>query len=180
MSSPFRRILIPIDFTEDADVSVHSGFEVATENGTIAVAPASVKALELAAGTVAADGKLCLVHATPTYETARVYGSSGLGVLGTNGIAEVHENARVASLKILEALAQRFAPSVECEYAVRPGVALQVILEEATRFEAELVVVAASGRSRVARFFLGSTADRVIRQSSCPVLVVPPVLIEGD
>jgi hypothetical protein len=34
-------------------------------------------------------------------------------------------------------------------------------------------VLAASGRSRVARFFVGSTADRIIREASCPVLVVP-------
>ena len=37
----------------------------------------------------------------------------------------------------------------------------------------DLIVLAASGRSRVARFFVGSTADRIIREASCPVLVVP-------
>ena len=39
--------------------------------------------------------------------------------------------------------------------------------------EADLIVMAASGRSRVARFFVGSTADRVIREAPCPVLVIP-------
>ena len=174
-ASPFRRILIPIDFTEDADASVHSGFEVALENGTVAVAPASAKALELGAGIIDEGGTLCLVHATPTYDAARVYGTSGM--IGV-GLSEVHANARTASIKVLEALAARFAAGINCEFAVRPGVALQVILEEATRFDAQLLVVAASGRSRVARFFLGSTADRVIRQAPCPVLVVPPVLVE--
>jgi nucleotide-binding universal stress UspA family protein len=33
--------------------------------------------------------------------------------------------------------------------------------------------MASSGRSRVARFFVGSTADRVIREANCPVLVIP-------
>ena len=47
--------------------------------------------------------------------------------------------------------------------------------EEATKFDADLIVLPASARSTVARFFLGSTADRVIRQAPCPVLVVPPV-----
>jgi nucleotide-binding universal stress UspA family protein len=74
---------------------------------------------------------------------------------------------------VLETLAQRFAADLRCSFEARPGVALQVILEEAERFEAELLVIAASGRSRVARFFLGSTADRVIRQAACPVMVVP-------
>ncbi|PRP90234.1 universal stress protein UspE [Enhygromyxa salina] len=179
-TSPFRRILVPIDFTEDTDASVHSGFEVEVDGGTVAVAPASARALELAAGIIDDEGSLCLVHATPTYESARVYtGGAGMGVLGASDIAEIHASARAASLKVLEALAERFAKGIACTNVVRPGVALQVILEEAQTFDAQLVVIAASGRSRVARFFLGSTADRVIRQSPCPVMVVPPVHDEG-
>ncbi|MFO7565850.1 MAG: universal stress protein [Enhygromyxa sp.] len=180
-ASPFRRILVPIDFTEDTDAAVHSGFEVEIDGGTVAVAPASAKALELAAGIIDDAGELRLVHATPTYETARVHtGGAGMGgVLGAGDIAQIHASARGASLKVLEALAERFAPGIRCSFEVRPGVALQVILEEAESFDAQLVVIAASGRSRVARFFLGSTADRVIRQASCPVMVVPPVLLEG-
>lgn len=176
-ASPFRRILIPIDFTEEADVAVHSGFEVRIDGGTVAVAPASAKALEIAAGIIDDAGELRLIHATPTYETARVY--TGGAVVGAGDIAKIHASARAASLEVLEALAQRFAPGIECSFEVRPGVALQVILEEAERFDAQLLVIAASGRGRVARFFLGSTADRVIRQAPCPVMVVPPVLLEG-
>lgn len=170
-SSPFRRILIPIDFTDDTDDTVHSG--LALENEASVVAAASIKALELAVGILADGGSLCLVHATPSYEAARVYtGGAGMG-LGMGELAEVHANARAASLEVLEKLVERYAAGVECSFAVRPGVALSVILEEATKFDAELIVIPASGRSRVARFFLGSTADRVIRQSPCPVLVVP-------
>jgi nucleotide-binding universal stress UspA family protein len=174
-TSPFRRILIPIDFTQDADVAVHSGFEVELEDGdTVGVAPASSKALELAAGIIDDGGQLCLVHATPTYDRARIYGNAGMGVVGASDINEVHEAARAASLKVLEALAKHYASGIDITFVVRPGIALQVILEEAERFDAQLVVIAASGRNRVARFFLGSTADRVIRQSPCPVMVVPP------
>jgi nucleotide-binding universal stress UspA family protein len=179
-ASPFRRILVPIDFTQDADAAAHSGLEVQVDGGSVAVAPASVKALELASGIIDDTGELRLIHATPTYESARVYtGGAGMGVLGAAEVAEVHANARAASLKVLEALAERFAKGAKCSFEVRPGVALQVILEEAERFDAELLVIAASGRSRVARFFLGSTADRVIRSAPCPVMVVPPVLLEA-
>jgi nucleotide-binding universal stress UspA family protein len=178
-ASPFRRILVPIDFTQDADASVHSGLEVQIDGGSVVVAPASIKALELAAGIIDSAGELRLIHATPTYEAARAYGGAGMGVLGANEVAEVHANARAASLKVLEALCERFAKGLTCSFEVRPGVALQVILEEAEQFDAQLVVIAASGRSRVARFFLGSTADRVIRSAPCPVMVVPPVLLEA-
>ncbi len=171
--TPFRRILVPIDFTEEADVAVHSGFEAELEGGKVGVAQASIKSLELAAGIIDEGGELRLVHATPTYESARIY-NSGLGIIGTGTVEEIHEAARKASIDALEQLTARFAGHVKCSFAVRPGIAVETILEEAKTFDAELIVVAASGRSRVARFFLGSTADRVIRESPCPVLVVPP------
>ncbi|PRQ08027.1 universal stress protein [Enhygromyxa salina] len=172
-TSPFRRILIPIDFTQDTDAAVHSGFEVEIDGGgTVGVAPASTTALSLAAGIVDAAGELCLVHATPTYDNARLY-SGGMSVVGVGDIKAVHEAARRASMKVLEALANHYAAGISTTFVVRPGIAMQVILEEAERFGAQLLVIPASGRSRVARFFLGSTADRVIRESPCPVLVVP-------
>ena len=171
--TPFRRILIPVEFTDDTDLAVHSGLDVTSEASVIA--SAGTQALQLAAGVVSDGGSLCLVHATPSYETARVYtGGTGLGI-GTAELAEVHANARAASLEILHKLVSRYASNVQCSFVVRPGAALQVILEEATKFDADLIVIPASGRSRVARFFLGSTTDRVIRESLCPVLVVPPV-----
>jgi nucleotide-binding universal stress UspA family protein len=37
---------------------------------------------------------------------------------------------------------------------------------------ADLIVLATHGRGRVARFFLGSVADKVVRGATCPVLVV--------
>lgn len=172
-STPFRRILIPVEFTDDTDLAVHSGFDVESEASVIA--SAGTNALQLAAGVVSDGGSLCLVHATPSYETARVYtGGSGLGI-GATELAEVHANARAASLEILQKLVARYASNVQCTFVVRPGAALQVILEEATKFDADLIVIPASGRSRVARFFLGSTTDRVIREAPCPVLVVPAV-----
>jgi nucleotide-binding universal stress UspA family protein len=35
-----------------------------------------------------------------------------------------------------------------------------------------MIVMATRGRGRVARWLLGSTADRVIRSAPCPVLTV--------
>ena len=88
-------------------------------------------------------------------------------------IQEIHERAKNTSTQALEQLGPELGSGLDLEYAVRPGQPLAVVLEEAARFEADLIVMAASGRSRVARFFVGSTADRVIRQAKCPVLVVP-------
>lgn len=44
----------------------------------------------------------------------------------------------------------------------------------ATEIEADLIVVGTHGRHGMARWLLGSVAEAVVRQATCPVLVVPP------
>lgn len=44
----------------------------------------------------------------------------------------------------------------------------------ASQLEAELLVVGSHGLNGVARWLLGSVAEAVVRQATCPVLVVPP------
>ena len=50
-----------------------------------------------------------------------------------------------------------------------------VILQEARRRDADLVVVASHNRSALGRFFVGSTTERLVRMSELPVLVVPAI-----
>jgi nucleotide-binding universal stress UspA family protein len=73
----------------------------------------------------------------------------------------------------LQRIAERHCPGVAVELSTRSGVPMHVILEEAEQRAVDLILIPTSGRSRVARFFLGSTADRIIREASCPVLVIP-------
>ncbi len=54
-----------------------------------------------------------------------------------------------------------------------PGVVATRILEVAAQEEAELIVVGAQGRHRVAQLVLGSVAARLVRTSHRPVVVVP-------
>jgi nucleotide-binding universal stress UspA family protein len=49
----------------------------------------------------------------------------------------------------------------------------KVILDQAQKIDADLIVLGASGHSAWQRFFLGSTATRVLPHAHCPVLVVP-------
>jgi nucleotide-binding universal stress UspA family protein len=88
-------------------------------------------------------------------------------------VAEVHKAAHATSIAALQVVAERHCQGIEVELLARPGVPLAVILGEAESQKVNLIVLAASGRSRVARFFVGSTADRIIREAGCPVLVVP-------
>ena len=92
------------------------------------------------------------------------------------GVAAAREEARIAEAE--EAVRARIArqitrlaiPEREIgETIVRRGQPYQVILEEARRLGAGLIVLRGSDRGRLR---IGSTTDRVLRQSKVPVLVV--------
>jgi len=54
------------------------------------------------------------------------------------------------------------------------------IVRHARDYEAELIVIGTHGHDGLQRVLLGSVADRVIRQATCPVLVVPSRSREGS
>ncbi len=55
---------------------------------------------------------------------------------------------------------------------VRKGVPFQEIVQAAEELGADLIVVGTHGRTGLKHVLLGSTAERVVRHASCPVLVV--------
>ena len=120
-------------------------------------------------------GTLILLHVTPPLAYSSMYTGSLTVGLSQQVMAEVHKAAFDTSIAALRAVAERHCGGIEVLFEARPGVPLSVILGESERHKADLIVLAASGRSRVARFFVGSTADRIIREASGPVLVVPAV-----
>ena len=48
----------------------------------------------------------------------------------------------------------------------------QAILDVAREVKADLIIVGTQGRGGIARLFLGSVAERVVRTAPCPVLTV--------
>ncbi len=61
---------------------------------------------------------------------------------------------------------------LEVEMIVRHGTPHEEIL--ACTDDVDMIVIATHGRSGIARWWLGSTADHVIKESACPVLVIGP------
>lgn len=62
----------------------------------------------------------------------------------------------------------------EVRTEVRRGNPAEEILEAAVAEATDLIVVGSRGLGAVARFFLGSVAERVARHAPCPVLVAHP------
>jgi nucleotide-binding universal stress UspA family protein len=58
--------------------------------------------------------------------------------------------------------------------SVSVGEPAQEILREAAARHANLIVLGTQGRGAAQRFFMGSTATRVLETTKIPVLVVPP------
>jgi nucleotide-binding universal stress UspA family protein len=175
-SSTFARILVPIDFQPATDEQIAAGQAVLVDKQYIDYAPASLRSMALAAELASlSGGTLVLLHVTPPLAYSSMYTGSLTVGLSQQVMAEVHKAAYDTSIAALRAVAERYCAGIEVQFEARPGVPLSVILGEAERHAVDLIVLAASGRSRVARFFVGSTADRIIREASCPVLVVPAV-----
>jgi len=65
--------------------------------------------------------------------------------------------------------------SAQRETAVRSGVVAEQILEAAREAAADMIVVGAMGGTGIARFFIGSTAERVLRHAETDVLVARPI-----
>jgi nucleotide-binding universal stress UspA family protein len=143
MSDPIRTIVAGISSAAEDDLTL-------------------VAAAELASWTGAA---LHLVH---TYEVPPVFTPMEPGYAVGEWTSYFAEDLHPR----LEAAVRRLAPGVESVCSVVPGPPAGAILAAAREAGADLVVVGAAHAGRLVRTFLGTTAQRVLRGSTVPVLVV--------
>lgn len=66
------------------------------------------------------------------------------------------------------------AGAADVEVSAWYGPAVEAIVEAARYREADLIVMSSHGRSGVARLIMGSVAERVLRSTRVPVLVIRP------
>src|SRR5262245_27191309 len=65
------------------------------------------------------------------------------------------------------------AANLRIRKVVDSGQAYGTILERAENEQIDLIVMSSHGRSGVSRMLIGSVTDKVLKEASCPVLVVP-------
>ncbi|HET7463513.1 MAG TPA: universal stress protein [Longimicrobium sp.] len=124
--------------------------------------PALLAAADIAQG---ADAELHLVHA---YELPRLFSMApGLEIAFAEGSDAYHDNV----LGLLQGAAALEPGAEKAVCHVLEGSPGACTLQVAQRAGADLVVVGATRGSRLRRAFLGSTAQRVLRESRTPVLV---------
>lgn len=77
------------------------------------------------------------------------------------------------ALTRLDGMAARLLPrSLRSQNLVRFGRPADAILTTAGQIDADIIVMTTHGRTGLGRFFLGSTAEQVMRRAGCPVLSV--------
>ena len=146
MPKTFRRILHPSDFSS-------------------ASAPAFARALDLARSTRA---ELILLH---VIDDVLPLGPDGY--VSPSTWEQLQRSSREYARKGLDRLTARAARAgVRARAVVAEGSAPQQIVRTARARGADLIVMGTHGRGAVAKFFLGSVAERVIATAGCPVLTV--------
>ncbi len=157
------RIIVPLDGSELSEGSLPHAMHLAGKLGAA----------------------VTLLQITPS--EAEYYGQIGVGPgmapaipLSSPPISEIAELVRQEAQGYLDSLRDRLSSqgTVAVEAHVVPGTPEDTIVDFAAAQPNVLVAMTTHGRSGVGRMMLGSVAERVVRQSGCPVLLIRSVEAE--
>jgi len=146
-STPFRNMLTAIDFSEASFLALTEALALAEQSG----------------------GHLTLLHVLDGFPYESVYSGSRAFRLMRDSRAHVARvNRELQSLIPPAALNWS-----EIEVATVYGEAPRAILAAASERRTELIVLGLPRRPRLEQFLAGSTAHKVLRRTTSPVLLVP-------
>ena len=99
-------------------------------------------------------------------------------IFGFKGAFYVSEKAidsmvNVSAGMLNPLLANLKGHELECTSEIKVGLVPQTITKTASDNDVDLIIMGTHGASGVREFFIGSTAQQVIKITSCPVLTVP-------
>ena len=139
-----RRIVCPTDFSPTADRAVAYAAELARSFGA----------------------ELTLLHVIP--EMTYPLRSFGMATAFPHLREELHKRADDE----LQQVKQKLGAEPKANTLLRDGDAHTQVLECAKEIGADLIVIGTHGHTGIKHALLGSTAEKVVRLSSCPVLTV--------
>jgi nucleotide-binding universal stress UspA family protein len=144
--STFKTIVAAIDFSGTSDDAVRTASEIARDYSS----------------------RVHLVHVVP--EPLQQPWSTDAGGIDVTELRKAwFEDAE----RRLARIASEFSLPERVSQAVIVGPPAGEITRYAKEHGADLIVMGTHGYGPVRRFIVGSVADRVVREASCPVLLVP-------
>jgi len=141
------RILVTTDFSRNAEEALRFAVPLAQQLG----------------------GKITLLHTIDWKVNPQMRSAPGI-------IDTMNKVAKDAAEDRLESLARAKVPQELLEKTIVEFAPAQVGIPETARdLKIDLIVISTRGHTGLQRILLGSTAARVVRYASCPVLTVRPV-----
>lgn len=142
--SRLRRVLVTTDFSQGSLEAIGYAVELGREF----------------------NGRLTLLHVVPTLSRLVARLSYRFSP------AERSRHLRVAASVLRQLIPDE--PDADITPKVASGVPYRAILDLASKERSDLIVMNIHGAGFMERALLGTTAERVIRASPCPVLAIPP------
>jgi nucleotide-binding universal stress UspA family protein len=140
-----KRILVPVDFSAFSETAQRIAVHLAKKTGA----------------------KVMLAHCVYTpLEWHR------LSVKQQEEYPETVAYTVDAEIKLSKIAGSDLFRDAEVETAVLHGTPYQQIIQQAARYQTDLIVMGTHGNEKADRPFLGSNSQRVIRMATCPVLSV--------
>jgi nucleotide-binding universal stress UspA family protein len=141
-----RTILVPTDFSRDADLAIRTAHEL--------LAP------------LERDARLILLHAFNLPIEYTAYGPIPIS------ITYLQDTGLEAERRLYEAAQALQREGLTIETISREGDPAHVIAEEAEKRGADLIAMGTRGQSGLRHLLLGSTAERVVEHAPCPVMTI--------
>lgn len=143
---PIRSILVPTDFSHDAELAIQTAHRL--------LAP------------LEAGARLILLHA---YNLPIEY--TAYGPIPLSG-DYLKDTGLEAERRLYEAAQELEREGLTVETVARQGDPALVIAEEAEKRETDLIAMGTRGLSGLRHLLLGSTAERVVQYAHCPVMTI--------
>ncbi|MFW5972706.1 MAG: universal stress protein [Bacteroidota bacterium] len=141
---PMRRVLVPIDFSEYGAL-----------------------ALNAADRFVVDDAEIIILHAVEDFVPPGVYG------LEYPSYHQISADAEASAREEMRRMADSILSTTRrTDIDIARGYAPSAIVDYATAREVDAIVMSTHGRTGIERMLLGSVAERVLRTSDLPVLIV--------
>lgn len=153
----FEKVLVPLDGSEDALRALETAIQIAKKF----------------------DGRITLAHIYSVTVTPVIMPEpttltpSGVPVVTPAEVSKMAEAAREIGRRILADGMQKVkSEGVQVETTLREGNTVHEIIKLAKEEKFDLIVIGVRGISKLRQLLVGSVSEGVMKQASCPVLVV--------
>jgi universal stress protein A len=145
-----KNILVPTDFSKYSDAALDKAVDIATQY----------------------NARIYLLHVV-TEHIQQCVDDYCLDVQLVNQLEKQSiKGAKDKLKKEADTIAKK--RKVEISIDIKNGVPTEVILSEQKAKKIDLIVIASHGKTGILKQLIGSVADKVVKGSKCPVIVVKP------